>query len=92
MALEGDTALIGKSADGPDEVGAVYAYQPNGSGAWEQIAKLVASDGDLNGCFGDSVSLDSGVAVVLVADDSFGPAGGPLRDRSTFSAGLAVDA
>ncbi len=73
VALHGDTALVGSSADGPagDDQGAAYVFEFNGV-AWTQMAKLRASDGGASNAFSSSVALGAGVALVGAATHSHG--------------------
>ncbi|HEY5192618.1 MAG TPA: FG-GAP repeat protein [Solirubrobacteraceae bacterium] len=68
---DGDTALIGGSADGADETGAAWVFTRAGS-TWTQQQKLTG-EGELGGArFGRSVALSSSGATALI--------GGPEDD------------
>jgi hypothetical protein len=73
VALHGDTALIGSSADGPggNDQGAAYVFEFNGV-AWTQVAKLRADDGAASNAFSNSLALGDGVALVGAATHSHG--------------------
>jgi hypothetical protein len=73
VALHGDTALIGSSADGPggNDQGAAYVFEFNGV-AWTQVAKLRAADGAASNAFSNSLALGDGVALVGAATHSHG--------------------
>ena len=60
IAVDGDTAVVG--ADGDPDGGAAYLFTRL-SGAWSQVAKLTAFDGDLVD-FGWSVAVDADTVVV----------------------------
>jgi hypothetical protein len=66
VAISGDTALIGASADddnGPDS-GSVYVFHRDATGAWFQQAKLVASDGVSYDSFGSAIAVSGDRAVI----------------------------
>ena len=58
VALAGDVVIIGAPEDDDlgESSGSVYVFRPAG-GAWEQKAKLHASDGQTNYCFGRAVAV-----------------------------------
>ncbi len=65
VSISGGAAIIG--AYGHDDNGAnsgsAYIFKDTGSG-WTQEAKLVAADGAAGDCFGYSVSISNGTAIV----------------------------
>ena len=70
VAIDGTTALIGAPQSfsicgstyyGP---GAVYVFQPNGSGVWTQTQKLVGSNTQNFDAFGYSVALSGSTAFI----------------------------
>ncbi|MGI6496308.1 MAG: FG-GAP repeat protein [Kiritimatiellia bacterium] len=65
VALDGDTALVGAywDDDKGDYSGSAYVFTRSGT-AWSQQAKLTASDGAYDDCFGWSVALDGDTALV----------------------------
>lgn len=74
VALHGDTALIGSSADGPSggsDHGAAYVFELNGV-AWTQVAKLRASDGGASSAFSNHLALGDGVALISAYAHSHG--------------------
>jgi len=75
LALANDLALIGAPwTDGV--LGAVYAFRYDpGSSAWNQDAKLVASDGMMGDSFGASITL-SGDFMLIGAEGFYGLAHG----------------
>ena len=66
VAVDGDTAVVGAPHFWAIDPGAAYVYTRQ-SGAWNQVAKLTASDGADNDQFGGSVAID-GDTVVVGAD------------------------
>jgi len=72
VALSGENALIGSYGDNPhgDFSGSAHAFRRDGSGVWQQISKLTASDAAAGDCFGLSVALDGEIAVVGAPYDS----------------------
>lgn len=71
VSLDREYALIGSQFD--DDIGSAYIFKRDGT-LWTEEAKLTPSDGELNDCFGSSVSLQGNVAVIgaLNHDDSTG--------------------
>ena len=68
MAIEGNTAVIGKLTGVPlmsQVEGAAYIFVKNGA-TWTQQQKLLASDNTPNGAFGESVSI-SGDKIAVAA-------------------------
>mgnify|MGYP000008805122 CR=1 FL=1 len=94
---DGDTALVGAmndedpNGDNPYEdidrltaAGSAYLFDRNG-GAWEQRAKLAASDGDPRDAFGYSVALAGDTALVGANSDE-DPNGGNAGSAYVFRA------
>ncbi len=71
VAISGNTALIGAPL-GNTGAGAAYLFQDDGSGNWNQIAKLTAADATAFSLdqFGASVALENGTALVGAFSDS----------------------
>lgn len=68
-SLSGDVALIGAEGDG-SYTGSAYVFRYDaGSGTWNEVAKLTASDGVAEGYFGFSVSLSGEAALIGAAGD-----------------------
>jgi hypothetical protein len=66
VALSGDTAIAGSlfsDIPGVQNAGAAYVYRRS-AGAWEQAAKLVASDASMGAEFGIGAALDGTRAVI----------------------------
>ena len=69
VAVDGDTAVMGAYGDGDrddnqaSDSGSAYVLVRQ-SGAWSQVAKLTASDGQGNDQFGRSVAVDGDTVVV----------------------------
>ena len=66
LAVSGDVVLGGASdAEGNEPYsGAVYVFEPDPDGAWEQTAKLIADDGGISDAFGVAVAMDGDVALI----------------------------
>jgi hypothetical protein len=74
VATDGVTALVGARWDDENgyHSGSAYVFVWNGS-AWEQRAKLLASDGDAGDKFGFALGFDDGAAVIgAFGDDDHG--------------------
>jgi len=78
VAVDGNLALIGArwEDDAASNAGAVYVYSRSG-GAWAEVQKLTASDGDVEDRFGDAVALFGRHAIVAA----------PLEDEANNAAG-----
>ena len=63
VAVDGDTAVVGAYED-ESEKGAAHVLAKDSSGAWSQVAKLTASDGEAGDIFGWSVAVDGDTVVV----------------------------
>jgi len=73
VAVDGDTALIGATADDDNDSnsGSVYVFSRS-NGVWSQQGKLLAADGVTGDSFGWSVAMDGDVAVIGARfDDSW---------------------
>ena len=67
MGIDGDTMVIGAPRDGHTNIpdaGSVYVFTKDSNGAWNQAAKLTASDADRYDRFGESVGIDDDTIVV----------------------------
>jgi hypothetical protein len=69
VALSGDTAIVGLSAD---QTNAVYVYQRAGT-MWSQQAMLVPSDGAKGDRFGSAVAVDDNTTVIGASEKTIGP-------------------
>ena len=77
VAVDGNTALIG--AYGGDGCGSGYVFELDG-GAWQQSAKLTASDRAPDDRFGYTVALSAGTALVgAFRDDDSGTDSGSVH-------------
>ncbi|MEM7201304.1 MAG: hypothetical protein AAF628_13615 [Planctomycetota bacterium] len=78
LALSGSRALIGAPcADAPlrDDTGAAYVFEQGPAGAWQEVAKLEASDQGIADRFGRGVALEGDRALIGAAlDDTDGAA------------------
>jgi hypothetical protein len=66
VAISGTTVIAGAAQESDEGylAGAAYVFERDGSGAWEEVAKLTASDAELGDWFGTSVAIYGGLAVV----------------------------
>jgi hypothetical protein len=67
VSISGTTAIVGAhgEATGGYDAGAAYVFVLNpASGAWEEVAKLTASDAEANDHFGSSVAVSGTRAIV----------------------------
>jgi hypothetical protein len=71
VSLDGGLALVGAKSDGMD-TGSVYLFDvdPASSSFGQQLAKWLASDGQVDDLFGYSVSLNAGQALVGAYGDT----------------------
>lgn len=77
LDLQGDTLVVGSRRD-DSETGSVYVFTRSG-GAWNQDAKLVASDGQVLDALGFSVAIDGDtVAAGAIGDDDNGDRSGSV--------------
>jgi hypothetical protein len=80
VSVGGATAVVGSPGEdaGGDGAGAAYVFEFNpASGAWQEAAKLTASDAEAGDGFGGAVSVDGTTMVV----------GAPWEDTGGSSAG-----
>ncbi len=66
VAISGDRALVGAPFEdtGGSSAGAAYFFEPDGSGAWSEVAKVQASDKEADDQFGFSVAISGDRALV----------------------------
>jgi hypothetical protein len=73
LALNGDYAIVGTLRDAYDvegnnylaNAGAAFIFERDGSGTWNEVQKIVASDRDAEDFFaGDSITIEGNYAVV----------------------------
>ncbi|MGQ9645417.1 MAG: PKD domain-containing protein [Thermodesulfobacteriota bacterium] len=72
VAISGDTVIIGAALDDTEKgfnSGSAYIFQEVSPGKWQQVTKLIASDGAASDFFGWSVGIDGGTAVVGARGD-----------------------
>jgi hypothetical protein len=81
IALEGETAIIGAPAYDLVGIrsGSAYVFTRNASGAWTQVTKLAASDGDPSNLFGSAVAMSRDTVII----------GARLDDQLNLNAGAA---
>jgi hypothetical protein len=66
IMIDGDTAVIGAlgaTVNGHPNQGAAYVFQET-DGVWNEVAKLVADDGDANNYFGQAAAIAGDTIVV----------------------------
>src|SRR5690606_14986420 len=63
LVLTGDELFVGQPVNwyGP---GAVYAYAPDGSGGWREVARMIASDSARMDDFGRALAHDGNTLIV----------------------------
>jgi hypothetical protein len=74
VAMSGDTVIVGapwEDADGFYHAGSAYVFMRDAGGAdaWEQVAKLTASDAGEKDEFGSAVAIEGGTVVVGAVGD-----------------------
>ena len=75
VAVDGDYAVVGAFLHdiAGDDAGAVYVYERDGLGNWNEVQKLIASDGFSGDSFGRAVALSgSDLFVGAPFDDDLG--------------------
>lgn len=77
VSISNNTAIIGAPFENRDssgnllaQVGAVYIFEKNSTGDWEEKQKLFASDQQAGDEFGTAVSIDNNTAIVRASRDS----------------------
>jgi methionine-rich copper-binding protein CopC len=68
-ATDGMVVVGAYDDDKGDNSGSVYVFEKNSAGQYEQVTKLVASDGAANDYFGDAVAATDGTVVVGARHD-----------------------
>jgi len=69
VSIDGDYAIIGACGDDA-YTGSAYVFERDG-GSWSEVAKLTASDGEVDDFFGWSVSIDGDYVIIgAIGDDS----------------------
>lgn len=72
LSISSNYAIVGAESDKENAVGlnplfdagSVYIFERNGSGTWNEVQKLVASDRGANDKFGATVSISGNLAIV----------------------------
>ncbi len=90
VAINGDFAVVGASRENAtlsgfssvSSAGSAYIFERNGSGVWNQIQKIVASDRELNDEFGTSVAIDGDYLIVGATQEDHNTAGLDFRNRA----------
>ena len=87
VSISGDAAILGVSFndDNGEQAGSAYVFERDVTGIWNQVAKLLASDGEAVDQFGRSVSISGNRAIVGTPSDDDN--GGGFRIRLCVRAG-----
>ena len=66
VAIDGDRAIVGARLEdaGGSNAGAAYVFERDGSGVWQEVQKLTASDAASGDLFGFSASISGDRAIV----------------------------
>jgi hypothetical protein len=66
VAATGSTVMVGAWFDNPKGSlsGSVYVFEKNSTGQYEQVSKLVASDGTRSNVFGNPLAVTSGLLMI----------------------------
>jgi FG-GAP repeat len=72
VALSGNMAVVGTNPTG-GATGTAYAFRDNGTGNWQQIAKLMPSNAQADSSFGETVGISGSMALVGAALDNNNP-------------------
>lgn len=83
VAISGNLVIVGAHGDDDNGInsGSAYIFAPNDfdPNIWQQQAKLIASDGDVNDFFGDAIDISLNFAVVGAKyDDDMASASGSV--------------
>ena len=73
VAISGDYAIVGAYRKG-NFTGAAYIFERSAGGTWSEVAKLEASDKEVEDSFGGVVAIDGNCAMVGAADEATGGA------------------
>ncbi len=65
IAIVGNRIVVGSpnDDDAGHDSGSVYVFEPDGGGGWSQVAKLTASDAQINAHFGDVAATGNRIVV-----------------------------
>jgi len=71
VAISGETALVSaqRDDDNGDDSGGAYIYERQADGSWSEVAKLTASDGDVDDYFSTSIAISGDTALVGAPGD-----------------------
>jgi hypothetical protein len=66
VSISGSYAIVGAECDDTNGscAGAAYMYERDGNGAWNEVAKVLASDGEESDLFGWNVAISGDRAVI----------------------------
>ncbi len=77
LDIDGELILVGSLLDSDDDVqtGSAYVFRTDGAGGWDEVAKLLPSNGVDQDRFGFSVAIDDRFIVVSARLDAAGAPG-----------------
>lgn len=72
VAIEGDVAAISAPFDDDNgsTSGSVYVFRRDGGGVWQEIDKVISSDGQASDFFGQSLAIGGGTLVIGASGES----------------------
>ncbi len=71
-SFDGNTIAVshmGETVDGKDAAGAVYIFQPDGTGKFKEIQRIVADQAKEFGYFGKSVNISGDTMVIVLKEN-----------------------
>ena len=90
VSISGDYAIVGAYTEDEDATGgntmissgSAYLFERDGSGNWNQVQKVVASDRAAGDCFGLAVGISGNYAIVGAPSEDHDTAGGSYRNEA----------
>ena len=72
VSISGSYAVVGATGDDDNGnlSGSVYFFERDGTGTWQELQKLIASDGAADDYFGGSISISASYALIGAANDN----------------------
>lgn len=92
VAVSGNVIVVGADTDDTqgDNAGAAYVFRYDpGAGVWNQEAKLLASDGEPQDCFGEKLSSDDDVLLIGARTEDDNGAGSGAAYIFRYDSGTA---